>query len=78
MSDPVRIGILGDYDPKSPTLPAIEKSLKHASAQLNMPVEAEWIATPEPARRSTAEKTGNASTAFGPRREVLTRALTAC
>ena len=46
MSDPVRIGILGDYDPKSPTLPAIEKSLQHASAHLNLPVEAEWIATP--------------------------------
>ena len=46
MSDPVRIGILGDYEPKSPTLPAIEKSLQHASAHLNLPVEAEWIATP--------------------------------
>ena len=46
MSDPVRIAILGDYDPKSPTLPAIEKSLQHAAAQLNLPVEGEWIATP--------------------------------
>ena len=46
MSDPVRIGILGDYDPKSPTLPAIEKSLQHASAKLNLGLEAEWIATP--------------------------------
>ena len=46
VSDPVRIGILGDYDPKSPTLPAVEKSLQHAAAQLNLPVEGEWIATP--------------------------------
>ncbi len=46
MSDPVRIGILGDYDPKSPTLPAVEKSLQHVSAALNLPIEAEWIATP--------------------------------
>ena len=45
MTDPVRIGVLGDYDPKSPTLPAIEKSLQHASAKLSLPVEAEWIAT---------------------------------
>ena len=45
MSDPVRIGILGDYDAKSPTLPAIEKALQHASAQLNSPVEAQWIPT---------------------------------
>lgn len=47
MSDPVRIGILGDYDPKSPTLPAVEKSLQHAAAQLNQTVESEWIATPD-------------------------------
>lgn len=46
MSDPVRIGILGDYDPKSPTLPAVEKSLQHAAAQLNLPVEGHWLATP--------------------------------
>ena len=46
MSDAVRIAILGDYDAKSPTLPAIEESLRHASAKLNMPVEPKWIATP--------------------------------
>ncbi len=46
MSDSVRIGIFGDYDPKSPTLPAVEKSLQHAAAQLNLPVEAVWIPTP--------------------------------
>src|SRR5882757_2641974 len=46
VSDPIRIGILGDYDPKSPTLPAVEKSLQHVSAVLNLPVEAEWLATP--------------------------------
>jgi CTP synthase (UTP-ammonia lyase) len=46
VSDPVSIGILGDYDPKSPTLPAVEKSLQHCSEMLNQPVEAEWIATP--------------------------------
>jgi CTP synthase (UTP-ammonia lyase) len=46
VSDAVRIGIIGDYDPKSPTLPAVEKSLQHAAAQLNLPVEAEWLATP--------------------------------
>jgi CTP synthase (UTP-ammonia lyase) len=46
VSDPVRIGILGDYDAKSPTLPAVEKSLQHAAAQLNFAVEGEWIATP--------------------------------
>ena len=46
MSDAVRIGILGDYDPTSPTLPAIEKSLQHSADKLNISVEAEWLATP--------------------------------
>lgn len=46
MSDAVRIGILGDYDPKSPTLPAIEKSLQHAAAQLQLRVEPKWLPTP--------------------------------
>jgi CTP synthase (UTP-ammonia lyase) len=46
VSNAVRIAILGDYDPKSPTLPAIEKSLQHASTKLQVPVEAKWLATP--------------------------------
>jgi CTP synthase (UTP-ammonia lyase) len=46
VTDAVRIAILGDFDPKSPTLPAIEKSLKHAAAQLQLEVEAEWLPTP--------------------------------
>lgn len=46
MSDAVRIAVLGDYDPKSPTLPAIEKSLQHASARLSASVECKWIPTP--------------------------------
>jgi CTP synthase (UTP-ammonia lyase) len=46
VSDAVRIGILGDYDPESPTLPAIDKSLQHASAKLNLAIESQWIPTP--------------------------------
>ncbi len=46
MSDAVRIGILGDYDPQSPTLPAIEKSLQHAAAKLQIPLESQWLPTP--------------------------------
>jgi len=45
VSDSVRIGILGDYDAKSPTLPAVEKSLQHASTKLNQPLEAQWVST---------------------------------
>jgi CTP synthase (UTP-ammonia lyase) len=45
VADSVRIAILGDFDPKSPTLPAIEKSLQHACAKLNQPLESQWIST---------------------------------
>jgi CTP synthase (UTP-ammonia lyase) len=45
VADAVRIAILGDFDPKSPTLPAIEKSLQHASAKLKHPIEPQWLAT---------------------------------
>jgi len=46
VSDSVRIGILGDFDPKSPTLPAIDASLQHAAAKLNTRVDSQWLATP--------------------------------
>jgi CTP synthase (UTP-ammonia lyase) len=46
VSEAVRIAVLGDYDPKSPTLPAIEKSLQHSAEKLDIPLEAEWVATP--------------------------------
>jgi CTP synthase (UTP-ammonia lyase) len=42
----VRIAVLGDFDPNSPTLPAIDKALQHAAAKLDSPVEAQWLATP--------------------------------
>jgi len=44
--DAVRIAILGDYDPKSPTLPSIEKALQHAATKLQIALESEWIPTP--------------------------------
>jgi len=46
VSDAVRIGILGDYDADSPTLPTIDKSLQQASAKLNLAIESQWIPTP--------------------------------
>lgn len=46
MADSVRIGILGDFDPKAPNLPAVEKSLQHAAKTLGCAVEAEWLPTP--------------------------------
>jgi CTP synthase (UTP-ammonia lyase) len=43
--DPLQIGILGDYDPASPNLPAVEQSIKHASAKLKIDAEVQWLPT---------------------------------
>jgi CTP synthase (UTP-ammonia lyase) len=56
VADAVRIAILGDYDPKSPTLPSIEKSLKHAAEKLGIAVESQWIPTPELATPTATKK----------------------
>jgi CTP synthase (UTP-ammonia lyase) len=45
VAEAVQIGILGDYDPASPTLPAVEKSIQHAADKLKIAVEAKWLAT---------------------------------
>ena len=58
MPDSIRIAILGDFDPASPTLPSIDKSLEHAAAKLKILVEPHWIATPsllEPATLKSLE-----------------------
>ncbi len=45
MAEVVQIGILGDHNPASPTLPAIEKSIQHAATALNISAEATWLPT---------------------------------
>ena len=45
MPEPVQIGIFGDYDPHSPTLPAIEKSIAHAADKLKISAQAQWLPT---------------------------------
>jgi len=45
MAEVVQIGIFGDYNPASPTLPAIEKSIQHAATALNISAEAKWVPT---------------------------------
>jgi CTP synthase (UTP-ammonia lyase) len=45
VADPLQIGILGDYDPNSPTLPAIQKSIQHAAEKLKLSAEGNWLAT---------------------------------
>lgn len=45
MAEIVHIGIFGEYDPASPTLPSVEKSIEHAAGKLKISVEAQWLAT---------------------------------
>jgi CTP synthase (UTP-ammonia lyase) len=46
VNDPVRIGILGDFNPEFRSHHATNDSLQHAAARLNLPVESQWIPTP--------------------------------
>jgi CTP synthase (UTP-ammonia lyase) len=46
VSDAVRIGILGDFNPEFRSHHATNEALQHASATLNLPVESGWISTP--------------------------------
>jgi CTP synthase (UTP-ammonia lyase) len=43
---PVRIGILGDFNPEFRSHHATNDSLQHAAAKLDKPVESGWIPTP--------------------------------
>jgi CTP synthase (UTP-ammonia lyase) len=45
MSDAIHIGIFGDYEPASPTLPAVEKSIQHAAEVLKTTAEVQWLPT---------------------------------
>jgi CTP synthase (UTP-ammonia lyase) len=51
MSDALRIGVLGDFDPDNYSHPATIQSLQHAAAKLNLTVESQWIPTPSLAGR---------------------------
>jgi CTP synthase (UTP-ammonia lyase) len=46
VSDAVRIGILGDFNPEFRSHHATNEALQHAAAKLNLPVESAWISTP--------------------------------
>jgi CTP synthase (UTP-ammonia lyase) len=45
MPESIQIGILGDFDPTSPTLPAVEQSITHASDKLKIVAEVKWLPT---------------------------------
>jgi CTP synthase (UTP-ammonia lyase) len=46
VSDAVRIGILGDFNPEFRSHHATDASLQHAARQLNLKVESQWLPTP--------------------------------
>ena len=45
MPEPLQIGILGDFEPASPNLPAVEQSIKHAAEKLKITAEVKWLPT---------------------------------
>jgi CTP synthase (UTP-ammonia lyase) len=45
VSDPVRIGILGDFNPEFRSHHATNDALQHAARKLGMKVESEWLPT---------------------------------
>lgn len=53
---PVRVGVIGDFNPASPGHRTIALSLDHAAARLGIAVETVWIGTPEIAAVDRAEK----------------------
>jgi CTP synthase (UTP-ammonia lyase) len=46
VSEPVRIGILGDFNPEFRSHHATNDSLQHAARKLQLQVESEWLPTP--------------------------------
>ena len=43
----VRIGIIGDFNPKHHTHVAIDAAVEHTATALGLDVRAEWLPTPE-------------------------------
>jgi CTP synthase (UTP-ammonia lyase) len=46
MGEPIRIGIIGDFDPKLRTHKATHDAFRHAGQKLSIPLEVLWLATP--------------------------------
>jgi CTP synthase (UTP-ammonia lyase) len=46
VTEPVRIGILGDFNPEFRSHHATNDSLQHAAQRLGFPVESVWLSTP--------------------------------
>jgi CTP synthase (UTP-ammonia lyase) len=42
---PIRIGIIGDFEPASPTHAATNTALQHAAQALSAPIDVQWLST---------------------------------
>lgn len=56
MAEPVRIGILGDFNPAFHSHHATNHSIRHAAARLGIRVETKWAPTPSLARANAGER----------------------
>jgi CTP synthase (UTP-ammonia lyase) len=56
VSDAIRIGILGDFNPGFRSHKAINESIQHAATAMELEIESEWIPTPS-LTAANAEKT---------------------
>ena len=45
MPDPVRVGILGDFNPEYSSHIATNEAIQHSAAQLGIQVETQWLPT---------------------------------
>lgn len=51
----IRIGIIGDFNPKHHTHVGINTAIEHASAALQVPLHPEWLPTPVLAKAGADE-----------------------
>ncbi len=56
MNQPVKVGIIGDYDPNLHYHIATDEALGHAAAALSVPLTSSWIPTQSLAKGSVGTK----------------------
>jgi len=77
VSDPVRIGILGDFNPEFRSHHSTNDALQHAARKLGMEVRSEWIPTSS-LTAPDAEKKLETFDGFWGSRAAPTKASTGC
>jgi hypothetical protein len=74
MAIPIRVGIMGDFEPAYHSHFATNAALYDAATKLKVPLEVRWLPTPSLERK----KSCGAGTDSLLRREALTKALVGC